>query len=89
MLEVIAVAQAQGFEIQQSRADEHIAGSQHPPMNTFTTSMSQDYARQKRLEHDAINGAVVRFGERFGVPVPINQTLWSLLARLDPASRLA
>jgi 2-dehydropantoate 2-reductase len=87
MLEVIAVAQAQGLGMKESRADEHIAGSEHPPLSTFATSMSQDLARGKRLEYDALNGAVVRHGERLGVPVPINQTLYGLLSRLDPASR--
>lgn len=87
MLEVIAVAQAQGLDVKESRADEHIAGSEQPPLSTFVTSMSQDLARGKRLEYDALNGAVVRYGERLGVPVPINQTLYGLLARLDPASR--
>jgi 2-dehydropantoate 2-reductase len=87
MLEVIAVAQAQGLDVKESRADAHIAGSEHPPLSTFATSMSQDLARGKRLEYDALNGAVVRYGERLGVPVPINRTLHGLLARLDPASR--
>ena len=87
MLEVIAVAQAQGLDVKESRADEHIAGSDHPPLSTFATSMSQDLARGKRLEYDALNGAVVRYGERLGVLVPINRTLHQLLARLDPASR--
>jgi len=87
MLEVIAVAQAQGLDLKESRADEHIEGSQTPAMSVFATSMAHDLARGKRLEYDALNGAVVRFGERFRVPVPINRTLCSLLACIDPASR--
>jgi 2-dehydropantoate 2-reductase len=87
MREVIAVAQAQGLDLPTSRADEHIESSQHPPLSDFMTSMAQDLARGKRLEYDALNGAVVRFGERFRVPTPFNQLLYSLLARLDPASR--
>lgn len=87
MLEVIAVARAQGLGLQDRRADEHIAGSQTSAMRAFTTSMAQDLARGKRLEYDALNGAVVRYGERFQVAVPLNRTLYSLLARLDPGSR--
>jgi 2-dehydropantoate 2-reductase len=86
MLEVVAVAQAQGLNLKESRADEHIQGSQTPAMSAFATSMAHDLARGKRLEYDALNGAVVRFGERFRVPVPLNRTLYSLLARLDSAS---
>jgi hypothetical protein len=36
------------------------------------------------VEH-SFSGALV-FGERFHVPVLLNRTLYSLLARLDPAS---
>ena len=86
MLEVIAVAQAQGLPLQQSRVDEHIEGSQTPAMSAFPTSMAHDLARGKRLEYDALNGAVVRFGERLGIPVPLNRTFAGLLARLDRAS---
>jgi 2-dehydropantoate 2-reductase len=51
--------------------------------------MLQDFRRGRRLEHDALNGAVVRAGARSGVPVPVNAVLAALLARLDPASRPA
>lgn len=87
MLEVIAVAQAQGLDLKESRADEHIESSQTPAMSEYATSMANDLARGKRLEYDALNGAVVRFGEHCGVPVPINRTLYRLLARIDPANR--
>jgi 2-dehydropantoate 2-reductase len=87
MLEVVTVARAQGLDLQESRADEHIASSQTPGMSSYATSMAYDLARGKRLEYDALNGAVVRFGERCGVPVPINRTLYGLLARIDLASR--
>ena len=56
-------------------------------MSAFPTSMAYDLARGKRLEYDALNGAVVRFGERLGIPVPLNRTFTGLLARLDPANR--
>jgi 2-dehydropantoate 2-reductase len=46
--------------------------------------MLQDLERGKRLEHDALNGAVVRAGQRCGVATPIHATLVRLLALLDP-----
>jgi 2-dehydropantoate 2-reductase len=49
--------------------------------------MLQDRRRGRRLEHDAINGAVVRAGARAGVPVPVNRILLALLERLDPGAR--
>jgi 2-dehydropantoate 2-reductase len=49
--------------------------------------MLQDVRRRRRLEHDALNGAVVRAAVRTGVPVPVNRTLLALLSRLDPAAK--
>ena len=43
--------------------------------------MAVDFQRQRRIEVDAINGAVVRHGQRLGVPTPLNQMIyntWSL-----------
>ena len=87
MLEVIAVAQAQGLSLATSRADEHIESSQSPTMALFPTSMAQDLRQRKRLEYDALNGAVVRFGDRFQVPTPLNKTFYTLLAQLDTTNR--
>ena len=45
--------------------------------------MLQDLERGRRLEYDALNGAVVRAGARAGVPTPLNATLARLLATID------
>jgi len=42
-----------------------------------TSSMSRDRARGKRLEVDHLNGAIVRAGERVGVPVPVNEAVYA------------
>jgi 2-dehydropantoate 2-reductase len=82
MREVIAVARAQGLDLHDSRADEHIESSQSPAMAAFATSMAQDFARGKRLEYDALNGTVVRAGQRHCVPTPLNQAFRALLEQL-------
>lgn len=43
------------------------------------SSMLQDVMRGAPTECDAINGAVVRWGEHFGVPTPVNETLYRLV----------
>ena len=83
MLEVIAVARAQGILLDPARVDPVIAyAAEH--LGTLRTSMLQDVERGRRLEYDAINGAVVRAGDAIGVPTPLNRVLVALLAALDP-----
>jgi 2-dehydropantoate 2-reductase len=43
------------------------------------SSMLQDVMRGAPTECDAINGAVVRWGEHLGVPTPVNETLYRLV----------
>ena len=42
-------------------------------------SMHTDLERGRPLELDALNGTVVRLGQRMGVPVPMNQCIYVLL----------
>lgn len=51
--------------------------------------MLQDVERGGRLEYEALNGAVVRFGEAVGVATPVNRVLYGLLAALDARVRAA
>jgi 2-dehydropantoate 2-reductase len=82
MRETDAVATARGVPVRRARIPAVIAESA-TEMPDFPTSMLQDRRRGARLEHDAINGAVVRAADRLGVPVPLNRALLALLARLD------
>jgi 2-dehydropantoate 2-reductase len=81
MAEVAAVAGAQGIRCDASRIQTVIEDSR-TGLGDFKTSMLQDHERGRRLEDDAINGAVVRAADRAGVPAPINRTLWTLLGHL-------
>ncbi|HLK85038.1 MAG TPA: 2-dehydropantoate 2-reductase [Candidatus Binataceae bacterium] len=47
------------------------------------TSTLQDLERGKRLEYDAISGAVVRAAKRHGLSVPATETVHALLMLLD------
>jgi len=86
MEEVDAVAVGLGIPVRRRRTqvvlDDSLSG-----LPDFPTSMLQDRRRGRRLEHDAINGAVVRAAGRVGVAVPVNAILLALLARLDPGGR--
>jgi len=52
------------------------------------SSMLQDVLRGTPTEVDAINGAIVRMGERVGVAVPVNRTLWSLVKALPVRGKI-
>lgn len=53
------------------------------------SSMAVDFQRQRRLEVEAINGAVVRHGQRLQVPTPLNQMLYDALVVMDHYNRQA
>jgi 2-dehydropantoate 2-reductase len=86
MEEVDAVATALGNAVRRRRTARVVADS-IAALPDFHTSMLQDLLRGRRLEYDAITGAVVRAADRAGIAVPANRSLLALLARLDPAAR--
>jgi 2-dehydropantoate 2-reductase len=47
------------------------------------SSMLQDVLRGTVTEIDSINGAIVRIGEQFGVPTPVNRMCWQLVTSMD------
>ena len=53
------------------------------------SSMAVDFQRQRRIEVEAINGAVVRHGQRLQVPTPLNQMLYNTLVSMDYYNRQA
>jgi len=83
MHEVINVARAQGIQVDPTTIETTIAFSRDH-LGDLRTSMLQDVERGRRLEHDALNGAVVRFGNAVDVLTPVNRTLHALLVGLDP-----
>jgi 2-dehydropantoate 2-reductase len=86
MEEVDAVAVGLGIPVRRTRTARVVEDSV-TGLPDFQTSMLQDLLRGRRLEHDALNGAVVRAAAHVGVPVPLNRMLLALLSRLDPAAR--
>ena len=79
MREVEAVAEAQGIAFDPDHIPRMLQYAEQ--IGFVRPSTLQDREKRKPLEHEALTGAVVRFGERYGVPTPVNQTLDGL-ARL-------
>jgi len=53
------------------------------------SSMAVDFQRQRRIEVEAINGAVVRHAQRLQVPTPLHQMLYHTLVVMDHYNRQA
>ncbi len=45
--------------------------------------MLQDVIASRITEVDFMNGAIVKWGEKYGVPTPLNQAMWSLMKGLE------
>jgi 2-dehydropantoate 2-reductase len=80
--EIVEEAAAVGRALGVALSDEMIAArlEQFETLPAeMTSSMHQDLKRGNRLEVEWLNGAVVRLGERLGVPTPCNRAIWALL----------
>ena len=77
-LETAQVAEAQGIKLPYDDPSQEVEGVARRTAEN-DSSMLQDIRRGAPTEVDAINGAVVREGERLGVPTPVNQSLWNLV----------
>ncbi len=79
--EAVTVAGAKGYPMAPDMADRVLSVAVATARNR--SSMGQDVDRKKRTEIEAINGAIVRFGQEAAIAVPVNQTLTSLVKVLE------
>ena len=79
MAEVATVARAAGVDLPESAPDEAMDGLLTMPALPERGSMAYDLMAGRRLELETLNGAVVRLGARYGVPVPANRAIYAAL----------
>jgi 2-dehydropantoate 2-reductase len=82
--EVVAVARAAGVAVAEDAAEAYVADARRRLPPDGGTSTLFDLEAGRRLERDALLGAVVRRAERLGVPVPSGRACDALLRLLDP-----
>jgi 2-dehydropantoate 2-reductase len=46
-------------------------------------SMLQDVLARRQTEVDFMNGAIVKWGEKLGIPTPLNKVMWELIKGLE------
>lgn len=80
--ECVAVANAAGARIEAEEAGAFVASMARgaaETSGTFGSSMLYDRLAGRTTEHEALTGAVVRFGERYGIATPLNAAILALL----------
>jgi 2-dehydropantoate 2-reductase len=73
--EAIAVARASGVKLSLNEPREAWLKAAEGLSPEFKASMLQSLEKGSRTEIDFINGSVVRWGEKCGVPTPVNRAL--------------
>ena len=83
--EIAAVAEATGPPLQHDAVDSVIKqASALPPQ--WRSSMARDLDEGRRLEVQALSGAVVRRGLAHGIPTPVHQTIEACLMVNQPTT---
>ncbi|RQS65347.1 2-dehydropantoate 2-reductase [Burkholderia sp. Bp8963] len=83
--EAIAAARAAGVALSMSDPEQAWTLAAEGLSAAFKTSMLQSLEKGSITEIDFINGSVVRYGERYGVPTPVNATLVACIKGIERA----
>jgi 2-dehydropantoate 2-reductase len=76
-----AVARKLGIKLHGDPRDLVSKGAEAPGQHK--ASMLQDVLARRQTEVDFMNGAVVEWGEKVGVPTPLNKAMWALVKGLE------
>jgi len=76
-----AVAQAIGIKLHGDPRELVMKGAKAP--GKHKASMLQDVLASRQTEVDFMNGAIVQWGEKTGVPTPLNKAVWQLIKGLE------
>ncbi len=82
--ETVAVARAAGIPLPEDAAEAYVADARRRLPRTGGSSTLFDLEAGRRLEREALVGAVVAEGDRLGVPVPVSRACDALLRLLSP-----
>ena len=81
ILEGEAVAKALGIPLHGDPRALVQKGASAP--GKHRASMLQDVMAKRQTEVDFMNGAIVKWGEKTGVPTPLNKVMWQLIKGLE------
>jgi 2-dehydropantoate 2-reductase len=86
MEEAVAVARARGVAVDAGVVERHLTLASRAPAHTIT-SLLYDLTHGKRLELEALHGAIIRYGAEAGVPTPMCEAVYAALAPHDARAR--
>ncbi|MBX7077210.1 MAG: 2-dehydropantoate 2-reductase [Methanobacteriaceae archaeon] len=84
--EIFEVMDAVGYRTNWSNAREYedvFYSKLVPDTYNHVSSTLQDIQRKKKTEIDSLTGKVIFLGEKYGVDVPINKTLYNLIKTIE------
>jgi len=76
-----SVAQAIGIKLHGDPRELVMKGAKAP--GKHKASMLQDVLASRQTEVDFMNGAIVEWGKKAGVPTPLNKAVWALIKGLE------
>jgi 2-dehydropantoate 2-reductase len=76
-----AVAKAMGIELHGDPRALVEKGANAP--GKHNASMLQDVLAKRQTEVDFMNGAIVEWGKKTGIPTPLNRAMWQLIKGLE------
>ncbi|HSA92252.1 MAG TPA: ketopantoate reductase family protein [Terriglobales bacterium] len=79
--EGLAVARALGIELHNDPKALVLKAANAP--GKHKASMLQDAEARRQTEVDFMNGAIVEWGKKTGVPTPLNKAIWELVKGLE------
>jgi 2-dehydropantoate 2-reductase len=83
-VETVWVGRAEGAKLTEDQADSQLRQmKKYPNLDSIRPSTLQDFEKGKRLEYDAITGAILRAAKRHGIAAPATETVHALLKLLD------
>jgi 2-dehydropantoate 2-reductase len=78
-----AVAAAQEIELDADPEDLIDHAAKPEVAYDHKASMLQDVEAHRTTEIDYLNGGIVRFGEEYGTPTPLNAAIWALVKGVE------
>ena len=82
--ECVAVGRAEGALLDDTIVESVVEGARNAPPDSIN-SLLADRMAGRRMEIDARNGAVVRFGRKHGISTPLNEMAVALLVAAQDA----